>query len=269
MLNQRLLYAAQRISLMHLGPDGSAKEVHGTCFFVKSGAELYAVTNRHNFELAFKDRKYVGYKLEHFRIAGFADNDQYYEGAPTEPIRFVFPKNQYEDVAVFDLTNKQMQYRRKRKQGEDSSVTLGAPSVFSVEASMFADTDDLKRMAAGAPIFMPSYSLHYDRSSERPVMRGGIVSSDPASDYLTDGQEPARRVLYQAQSAEGASGAPVFALMGTEAVLLGVNAGQLLLAPNNVASGFSYCFKAECIRECIEELRRQDTRQSRGAELPS
>ncbi len=67
---------------------------------------------------------------------------------------------------------------------------------------MLAHTDDLKRMTAGAPIFMPSYSLHYDRSSERPVMRGGIVSSDPDSDYLTDGQEPARRVLYQAQSAE-------------------------------------------------------------------
>jgi hypothetical protein len=116
---------------------------------------------------------------------------------------------------------------------------------------------------AGAPIFMPSYSLHYDRS-RRPVMRGGIVSSDPGSDYLTDGQEPARRVLYQAQSAEGASGAPVFALMDTEAVLLGVNAGQLLLPPSNVPSGFSYCFKAECIRECIEELRRQDASAATG-----
>jgi hypothetical protein len=266
MLDRRLLYAAQRISLMHLGPDGSTKEVNGTCFFVKSDAELYAVTNRHNLDLAFKDQKYVGYKLEYFKIAGFADNDHYYEGAPTEPIRFVFPTNQFEDVAVFDLTNKQIQYRRKRKQGEDPNVTLGGPSVFAVEASMLAHTDDLKRMTAGAPIFMPSYSLHYDRSSERPVMRGGIVSSDPDSDYLTDGQEPARRVLYQAQSAEGASGAPVFALMDTEAVLLGVNAGQLLLPPSNVPSGFSYCFKAGCIRECIEELRRQDTSAARRAD---
>jgi hypothetical protein len=127
--------------------------------------------------------------------------------------RLGFPTNKFEDVAVFDLTNKQIQYRRKRKQGEDPNVTLGGPSVFSVEASMLAHTDDFKRMTAGAPIFMPSYSLHYDRSSERPVMRGGIISSDPDSDYLTDGQEPARRVLYQAQSAEGASGAPVFALI--------------------------------------------------------
>jgi hypothetical protein len=264
MLDRRLLYAAQRISLMHLGPDGSKKEVHGTSFFVKSGAELYAVTNRHNLDLAFKDRKYVGYKLEHFKIAGFAGNDHYYEGAPTELIRFVFSTNQFEDVAVFDLTNKQMQFRRKRKQGEDPNVTLGSPSVFAVEASMLAHAHDLKKMTAGAPIFMPSYSLHYDRSSERPVMRGGIVSSDPDSDYLTDGQEPARRILYQAQSADGASGAPVFALMDTEAVLLGVNAGQLLLPPSNVPSGFSYCFKAECVRGCIDELRRQDASVAQG-----
>jgi hypothetical protein len=122
MLDRRLLYAAQRISLMHLGPDGSTKEVHGTCFFVKSDAELYAVTNRHN--------------------------EHYYEGAPTDPIRFVFPTNQFEDVAVFDLTNKQIKYRRKRKQGEDPNLTLGSPSVFAVEASMLACTDDLKRMTA-------------------------------------------------------------------------------------------------------------------------
>ncbi len=239
---------------MHLGPDGSKKEVHGTCFFVKSDGKLFAVTNRHNLDLPFKKPKWIGYKLEHFRIAGFADNDHYYETAPTEPIRFAFPANRFEDVAVFDLTNKQMQYRRKRKQGEESNVILGAPSAFAVEASMLANADDLKRMTAGAPIFMPSYSLHYDRSSERPIMRGGIVSSEPDSDYLTDEQEPARRVLYQAQSAEGASGAPVFALMDTEAVLLGVNAGHLLLPPSNVPSGFSFCFKAVCIQECIEEL---------------
>jgi hypothetical protein len=240
---------------MHMRPNGSTKEVHGTCFFVKSDTELYAVTNRHNLDLAFKNRKYVGCKLEHFKIAGFVENDQYYEGAPTELIRFVFPSNQFEDVAVFELTNKQMHYRRKRKEGEPPDLTLGSPRVFAVEASMLANTEDLQRMTAGAQIFMPSYSLHYDRSSERPVMRGGIVSSDPASDYLTDGQDPARRVLYQAQSAEGASGAPVFALMDSEAVLLGVNAGQLLLPPNNVPSGFSYCFKAACILECIEKLR--------------
>jgi hypothetical protein len=103
---------------------------------------------------------------------------------------------------------------------------------------MLATDGDLQLLSAGASIFMPSYSLHYDKSSERPIMRAGFISSDPASDYLTDGQEPARRVLCQAQSAEGASGAPVFAQMDDQAVLLGFNAGQLLVPPSNVPSGF-------------------------------
>jgi hypothetical protein len=99
--------------------------------------------------------------------------------------------------------------------------------------------------------------LLYDKSSERPVMRAGIVASDPVSDYLTGEQQPARRVLFQAQSAEGASGAPVIALMDEVAVLLGVNAGQFTIGIN--PSGFSYCFKAQCIRECIDDLRKLDT----------
>jgi hypothetical protein len=90
MIDRRLLYAAYRISVMHSGPNGSQTEVHGTCFFIKSNAELYAVTNRHNVDLAFKNRKYVGYKPIAIKTAGFADNDHYYEGVPTEPIPFNF-----------------------------------------------------------------------------------------------------------------------------------------------------------------------------------
>jgi hypothetical protein len=119
MINRQLLYAAYRISVMHSGPNGSETEVHGTCFFVKSNTELYVVTNRQNVDLAFKDRKYVGYKPEAIKTAGFADNNHYYEGVPTELIPFNFPNNQFEDVVVFDFTNKQMQFRRRRSPGED------------------------------------------------------------------------------------------------------------------------------------------------------
>ena len=93
-------------------------------------------------------------------------------------------------------------------------------------------------------------------------MRAGIVSSDPESDYLTGQQQPVRRVLFQAQSAEGASGAPVIALMDEEAVLLGVSAGQFKVGV--MPSGFSYCFKAQCIRECIERLVQLDTLSDRN-----
>ncbi|WP_316187973.1 MULTISPECIES: hypothetical protein [unclassified Bradyrhizobium] len=213
---------------------------------------MFAVTNRHNLDLAFKDHAWLGYKFEAFKISGYSDNEHYYETIPRSLARFIFAANSGEDVAVFDLTDGQMQYLRRRKPAEAPGTVVGPPALFSAEIDMLATDDDLRRLAPGAQILMPSYSLHYDRSSERPVMRGGIVSSDPASDYQTEGQEPARRVLLQVQSASGASGAPVFAQLDAEAVLLGVNAGQLLIG--GLPSGFSYCFKAQCIRECIQNL---------------
>ncbi|WP_316167545.1 MULTISPECIES: serine protease [unclassified Bradyrhizobium] len=251
-MDKRLLYAAYRLSTMHAGPDGSSKEVHGTCFFVKSDALLFAVTNRHNLDLTYKDQKFVGYKPEAFKISGYADNKHYYETTPTGGVRFVFATNLAEDVAVLDLTDGNMQYGRRRKPGETPGTKIGPPSLHSSAIDMLANDEDLQRMAVGAQIWMPSYSLHYDKGTERPVMRTGVVSSDPDSDYQTEGDEPARRVLIQVQSAPGASGAPVFAQLDSEAVLLGVNAGQLLTG--GMPSGFSYCFKAQCIRDCIEHL---------------
>ncbi|MBT1516256.1 hypothetical protein KIP88_38020 [Bradyrhizobium sp. SRL28] len=221
---------------------------------MKSGAALYAVTNRHNLDLSFKDRKYVGFTLGDVKISGYSETDHYYETIPTEPVQFLFATNPAEDVAVLDLTDRKMQFMRRRKQGETAGAALGPPSLMNLDVGMLATGDDLKKLAPGAPILMPSYSLLYDKSSERPVMRGGIVSSDPESDYHSESQEPARRVLFQAQSAEGASGAPVFAQLAGEAVLLGVNAGQLIIG--GMPSGFSYCFKAQCIRECIDRWAR-------------
>jgi hypothetical protein len=250
--NKRLLYAAFRLSAMHFGPGGSPKEVHGTCFLVKSGVALYAVTNRHNLDLSFKDQKYVGFSLAGIKISGYSDTDHYYETIPIEAVAFVFATNPAEDVAVLDLTDRKLQYRRQRKPGEEAGRLIGPPSLMNIDIDMLATSDDLKILAPGAPTLMPSYSLLYDKSSERPVMRGGIVSSDPESDYRTADQESARRVLFQTQSAEGASGAPVFAQLEGDAVLLGVNAGQLTIG--GMPSGFSYCFKAHCIRECIEHL---------------
>jgi hypothetical protein len=252
MIDRRLLYAAYRLSSMHRGPDGSSKEIHGTCFLIKSGTDLFAATNRHNLDLAYKDQKWLGYGLEGFMIAGYSDNNQYYETFAVSMIPFVFSKNASEDVAVFALTGGQMQYRRRRRPGEPIGASVGPPQLFSADIDMLATDDDLQRLAAGAMIVMPSYSLHYDKSSERPVMRFGIISSDPLSDYQTEGQEVGRRILLQVQSASGASGAPIFAQLDEGAVLIGANAGQLLVG--GMPSGFSYCFKAQCIRECIDQL---------------
>jgi hypothetical protein len=225
---------------------------------VKSGDRLFLVTNRHNVELSYKDQKYVGYQWDGMQVGGYCDNDDYFEFSfDGHTIHFAVPRNPVEDVFVLELPKTQIKFRRKKKPGEDPNKTTENFTPVVLGAEMLAGDDDMKQLSPGSHILLPSYSAHYDQSSERPVMRGGIISSDPESNYQAVGQEPARRVLFQAQSAEGASGGPVFALMEDVGVLLGINAGHLTGSVPKIGtihSGFSYCFKAVCIREAIEAI---------------
>jgi Trypsin-like peptidase domain len=267
MLNKKLLYSAYRVSTCHLAPDGSEKVIHGTCFHVKADERLFLITNRHNVDLSYKDQKYVGYRWNDVQVSGYCNNDDYFEFSFTEhALHFSMPQNPAEDVFVFEIPKTPIRFRRRKKPGEDPNKKTEKFEPVTLGFEMLATEEDMKRLSPGSPVLLPSYSAHYDLSSERPVMRGGIVSSDPESNYQTESQEPARRVLYQTQSTEGASGGPVFALMDDTAVLLGVNAGHLTGSEPKIGtihSGFSYCFKAVCIREAIDAIL-SDTSQAHG-----
>lgn len=257
-LDKRLLYSAYRIVSVHAGPDGLTKIVHGTCFHINMHNRFFLVTNRHNVELSFKDPKYVGYRWQHMEVGGYSSKGDYIELSYLgHTVRCAVPKNSAEDVFVLEIPKAPFHLRRLKKPGEDPSKKTVAFDPIFVGIDMFATDKDLEKLSPGSQILLPSYSAHYDHSSERPVMRGGIISSDPMSDYQMDGQEPARRVLFQAHSAEGASGGPVFALMGNQGVLLGINAGHLTGNEPKIGtihSGFSYCFKSACIREAIDAI---------------
>jgi len=269
-LNKKLLYSAYRLSTLHVAPNGSPKTVHGTCFHVKSGERIFLITNRHNVELSYKDQKYVGYRWDGMGVAGYFNNDDYFEiSFEGRTIHFAVPRNPAEDVFVWEVSKAPMPFRRRKKSGEDPNKKTEKFEAVTLGIEMLAGDDDMKQLSPGSQVLLPSYSAHYDKSSERPVMRGGIISSDPESNYQTEGWEPARRVLYQAQSAEGASGGPVYALMGDVWVLLGINAGHLTGSEPKIGtihSGFSYCFKAECIREAIDAIISDTAKSEEGNE---
>jgi hypothetical protein len=214
MLNKKLLYSAYRLSTRHLGPSGSQKVVQGTCFHVKSGERIFLVTSRHNVELSYKDQKYIGYQWDGMRVDGYCDNDEYFEFSfEGHTVHFAVPRNVAEDVFVLEVPKAPIRFNRRKKPGEDLNRKTEKLDPIILGIEMLAGVDDMKGLSPGAQVLLPSYSAHYDKSSERPVMRGGIISSDPESDYQTEEQESARRVLFQAQSAEGASGGPVYALL--------------------------------------------------------
>ena len=191
-------------------------------------------------------------------MAGYFNVDEYlrvsFDG---HEIHFAQPTNEAEDVFVFEVPQGQLRFARRKKIGEDKGPVATSFAPVMLEMTMLAKDEDLKRISAGTSILLPSYSEHYDRSSDRPIMRAGIVSSDPESNYQAAGDEPARRILYQAHSAEGASGGPVFALHNNEGMLVGVNGGHLTGREQKIGtihSGFSFCFKAVCVQECIEAI---------------
>jgi hypothetical protein len=259
-LPKELLYSAYRLRARHLAPDGTSKEIFGTCFYVKAGDDIFVVTNRHNFSLKYANEKYVGYQISEMLIAGYFGIDQFAEcNFADQTVSYSLPENEAEDVVVFNVTNVPFHFRRKRKDGEDKSIKTTSLAPITIGVEMLAADAALKRANPGDAIAFPSYPALYDLNGMRPIMRTGTIASDPESNYQADKQEPARRIACEAHSTNGSSGSPIFSLIGgsDELVVLGINSGHLTADDarmGTIHSGLSYCFKASCILECIEAL---------------
>jgi hypothetical protein len=258
---KEVLYSAYRLRARHLAPNGASKEVFGTCFHVKVEDDIFLVTNKHNFSLEYADDKYVGYQIIALFIAGYFGIDQYAEcDFADQTVAYASPSNDAEDVVVFDMTNIPFQFRRKRRPGEDPATKTTSIAPITIGIDMLATDADLKRANPGNTIAFPSYPALYDLNGVRPIMRTGTIASDPESDYQTDTQAPARRIVCEAHSTSGSSGSPIFSIVGdrNELILLGINSGHLTAEDARMGtfhSGLSYCFKASCIVECIDKLR--------------
>lgn len=71
------------------------------------------------------------------------------------------------------------------------------------------------QIGPGEFVTFPGYPIWHDKSQKRPVMRSGLIASDPQTDYRSDVGEMTRidsshQVLFDAFSTSGNSGSPVF-----------------------------------------------------------
>lgn len=104
----------------------------------------------------------------------------------------------------------------------------------------------------------------YDHLNNMPVLRAGVVSSDPRLNYSHCNQYLGHRLAYEAFSTGGSSGSPVIALQkgfplgeGLNAPadfyrpvkLIGINAG--CVTQSNVHQQMSYLYKSDIIRDLI------------------
>ena len=227
---------------------------------MKLGERLFVVTNKHNFFLSFAHQKYIGYKLDGIRIVGYFGLERYAEcDFVGQSISFATPENNAEDLVVFEVTNVPFRFVRERAVNEDASIKTTQLSPINIDITMLATDDDLKALNPGDPIAFPSYPELFDANGIRPLMRSGTIASDPMSDYRSIDQEPARRIVFESHSTQGSSGGPVFSMKQSEVVLLGINAGHLTANETKLGpihSGFSYCFKANCILDAIGRIQR-------------
>jgi hypothetical protein len=232
-LPKDILYSAYRFSADHLAPNGEPKHIFGTCFYVRAGAETFLVTNKHNFDLSHSHRKYIGYRISGMTIVGSFGIGQYAEcDFAEQTVYFALPANNEEDIVAFNLTDIPFRFKRKRKPGEDPKTVTTSLSPLAIDIDMLATEQDLRELNPGDGIAFPSYPELFDINGIRPVMRTGTIASDPENDYQSRQQEPGRRIAYEAQSTQGSSGSPVFAITeASQLVLIGINSGHLLRQP--------------------------------------
>jgi hypothetical protein len=71
------------------------------------------------------------------------------------------------------------------------------------------------QLQPGEFVVFPGYPIWYDQLQIRPVMRSGLIASDPQTDYRSGKGEPTKedsnyQVLFDAFSTSGNSGSPVY-----------------------------------------------------------
>ncbi len=238
---------------------------------------LRFVTNRHNL-----DYRYVtghsGYELSSVRIVAFDETgnphpDLYLDSQSN--VRLCFPDDQRLDLAVlFVLGDSCAQW-----------INSFRSPLITLPVEVFADDQvccDPEQLAWGAYISFTSYQAWMDSESGRPILRTGIVASDPLHDYKIPGDIDRKDVLLlEAFSFAGSSGSLVMAnsfgqpfwndfrgegvRRSVPARVVGIMSGHL--RNNNegelfrVHPGLSYCHRSTCLRRILldqEEVKEMD-----------
>lgn len=182
-------------------PGGPQHLGHGTCFFIVHEERAFLVTNRHVLDPSYQSIAKKDWSIAAVKISGYDRKGHFFEGKLHE-FTPRFSSVWDEDVACALVS--------KIELNDGATESVG---VWWLDSSYLADDKTLNRISASHFVVVSGYPKWYDISSARPIMRSGIVSSDPSSNYCGPKMVPgARRIALEVFSSEGMSGSPVFAL---------------------------------------------------------
>lgn len=270
-INNIFLYASTKLTVKFVSSDGKSDvSFMGTGFFVKKENELYLLTNRHVLDIAYTEESrnnYPGYTLKQISF----DTRKYVENGDVPRV----------DIHNYVLHSYELAYAETK---EDDIACLyklhvkGVVTKFDIVAidfDMMATSEFMNNLSVCdfiAFIGFPAYA--YDRLNSMPILRSGVISSDPRLDYNIETKFDGHRIAYEAFSTGGASGSPVFALQKGFPVgkglqvsddfyrapkLIGINAGCIQLQQKDSEGNdigvqhqqISYMYKADQIRNLI------------------
>ena len=174
------------------------KTGHGSGFWVHNGEVLVFATNRHVIDIEYRDPKYKGhgYVLSSMQILSFDSSGRSGRQQVGRAI-IVTHEDPNIDIALLQIL--------------EVSNPDGI-SVVPANIEVIADTGFLQtELEWGAQVSFSSFQPWRDTHSERPILRTGILSSDPAYPFVSTKTKRDRVHLLEAFSFAGSSGSPVIA----------------------------------------------------------
>ena len=260
-LPRQWLEATNRIDVQ-FDNGAQTKTGSGSGFWLADrGGYCAFITNRHVVDLAYRDRKYVpeGYRLSRLTVSSHS----------------AVPRNQ---GVVVDLES-DIDIRVHASYRVDIAIlipedTAGRTLPISIPAyPLLADRSFFEALPWGAQVSFASFQAWRDSTTQKPILRTGIVASDPLDDYSSDIVDRKSALLLEAFSFSGSSGSPVFAnafglqtdgtlLTGgpgfREARLIGVVCGHIpnredMTVASSMHVGLSYCHKSTILLEMLSQ----------------
>ncbi|MGB6263386.1 MAG: hypothetical protein WBF72_13265 [Rhodanobacter sp.] len=250
-LPKEFLYSAYKVVASFADDIGTTKAVQGTAFVVAVGPDGFAlVTNRHVIDLNYKNltNKYRDFKLRRLLVTGRRDDDSIYRFALDPDAVVSLPNDPLDDVAV--IIN-------PRCEAIENMASLKIFYHYGLED--LANDEYVKSLTPFDVVAFAGFPDEHDKLSERPLVRGGRVASDPRFEFSLNSKPAGHCIAYEAFSHGGASGSPVYApakgFSGKEGSrigkLVGINAGHLQAGPDQ-HSGLSYFYRSTVILEILK-----------------
>ena len=235
------------------------KQFHGSGFWIRNNEDLVFATNRHVIDIEYNGPKYQshGYVLSSMQILTFDATGRPGKQSVVDA-EILMDENPDIDIAFLRIS----------RVLNPNNIVVEPANIDVIADSSFLQNE----LEWGAQVSFSSFQPWRDSHTERPILRTGILASDPAYPFVSTSTKRAHVHLLEAFSFSGSSGSPVFAnakgvkagpgLTGGSfrpARIIGMMTGHLLSkdssagVPFNTHTGLSFCHRSDLLLSMVRE----------------